>query len=106
VKVDDILPILAEDRRDHVCKFSSEFAHQLMVVYFDTILDEYEKYATIGSQKEFALAIQNNPYKQFLFGMRANKMLVDMLLSWAEKQCSTQQMCADMLERIGVKMVY
>ena len=104
--LDDILPVLSVDRREHVEEFIEDFAHQLLVVTSTKIEKTYEEVSHLKTQKEFAFVVVGSPYQQFLFGLRKGNQLKSMLIEWAKKQCSTQPQCASMLDFIGVTVSY
>lgn len=103
--LDDVLPLLGVDTFNKVTSFEDDFASTIWVKEID-ILNEYSEYADIESQKEFALAIVNNPYKQFLFGIRNGKNCFDMLVQYCKVNCVTQAKCDELQKFLGMTVKY
>ena len=103
--LDDVLPLLAVDNFNRVSMFVDEFASAVSAKDID-IQNEYFKYEDIESQKDFALAIANHPYKQFMFGIRAGKNCFDMLVNYCKVNCGTQAKCDDLQKFLGMTVKY
>lgn len=90
-KIDDVLPLLDEATRMRVGVHVATF----MTMFYEThrkIMRDFFEYSHIEEQKEFALAIQNSPYKSFLFSYRTGKVDMEkLLMDFCKKQCSTQE---------------
>lgn len=90
--MDDIYPILNTSLADEI-KTYAELLNESIFKCLDEINFEYFKYEhLVGNRKEFALAIKDNKYKQFLFKLCSdiNFDVSDMLFDHCRKNCSTQ----------------
>lgn len=90
--IDDIYPILDATIKNKIEAYLSAFSH----CYSQTltnILYEFKKFENLkDDRKEFALAVKDNRYKQFLFKLCTdiNFDVPSMLTDHCKKQCSTQ----------------
>lgn len=80
--LDDLLPTLYDDDREHVVNFEKAF-HEYVHETASEIHDMYGEYVGDGSQKDFAVnfvANKEKKYHQFLYGLhRTNYNLLDAL---------------------------
>ncbi len=103
--LDDVIPLLTPSKADQVNAYVSDFWRALRSTAIN-IMNEYSKFKDLESQKDFALAILDNKYKNFMFGIRAEKKLDDMLIMYAKSACSNQAKCSDLEKFIGMTVSY
>jgi hypothetical protein len=71
------------------------------------ILNEYGKYEHLESQKEFAIAIKDSPYKQFLFAKRKNDSnMNDLLMTYIKKKVNDQSSVREVRLLLGMNCVW
>lgn len=104
-KLDDMIPILSKDRAEHIQKFVLDF-DECMKHFTIWLNSYYYQFSDIDSQKDFALAIKDFEYKNFLFSMRKGENVLDLVYSYAKKQCSGIKPCSDFLYNIGMIVKY
>ena len=90
--IDDVYPILDTTIKNKIEAYLIAFLHCYKHT-LTNILYEFRKFEHLASdRKEFALAIKDNRYKQFLFKLCTdiNFDIPSMLTDHCKKQCSTQ----------------
>lgn len=96
--IDDVYPILDISRRTKMM----EYADGLLKAVQDTtsrIIQKHVEYSHIPSGKEFALAIQDEPFKSFLFKMKTKDISVqDMVIDFCKRKSTTQAGAIEVLE--------
>jgi RNA ligase len=90
--LDDIYPILDATLANQIQTYSERLNHAIFSC-LDEIHAEFFKFKHLtGDRKEFALAVKDNKYKQFLFKLCSDAEfdVSDMLFEQCRKNCSTQ----------------
>jgi hypothetical protein len=104
--IDDVYPILDVGRRNYVKNHVEDFM-SCINSEAKHIANVFESVICFTDRKEFALAIKDNVYKQFLFKMHSG--LVDvypMLIEMCKRGCATQASTIELKKFLGFTNEY